>query len=510
MAYFKGIPYAQAPIGALRWSMPREPLAWDGARLAKAFGAACVQVPVPDNSLVFGEERNTSEDCLYLNVYTASIDAAERRPVIVWFHLGGFMMGWSGAPVYDGTALARAGAVVVTVNYRLGRLGFLAHPALSADSAHGTSGNYGLMDQIAALRWVGENIAAFGGDPACVTIYGVSAGSASVSALMASPLAKGLFHRAIGSSGGLFGPISTSSEIGDFLQSQDAAERSGAQLMQSIGARTAVELRALAPEAVLLAKTPEFWRARRGLLDTTYPIVDGYVLPMSPATAFECGHQNDVPLITGSNADEAAIVPFNEDTDTYLADSRALFASMFDRYIGLFPAGPGGRTAQSSSAANSDRLFSWQNWRWARLQARYGKRPVYYYHYAHEPPVPAGTVAEQGLNARVGAFHSAEIPYVFRNHGVRPWLWTDADRALSDTMSCYWLAFAKTGDPNGGARPHWNPFDANYRSVLRFDGIAAPAVAGESPRFAFWDDFYARAKHSPLEKNCEELEGRSA
>jgi para-nitrobenzyl esterase len=491
IVHFKGIPYAQPPLGALRWCAPREPLRWDGVRAATAFGAACVQPLVPENSLVSGSERVMSEDCLTLNVYTAGTDAAEKRPVIVWLHHGGFLMGWSGAPLYDGTALARAGAVLVTVNYRLGRLGFLAHPALSAEAPSATSGNYGLMDQVAALCWVRDNIAQFGGDPNCVTIYGVSAGAFSVSALMASPLAVGLFHRAIGSSGGALGPVASSSEGGDFLQSLDAAELTGANLMQSLGARTALELRALPADAILNVKATEFWHARRGLLDTTYPILDGYLLTQTPGAAYRSSGGRSVPLITGSTTDEASIVPFNQDTDSYLADSRAVFGDLYERYVALFPAGPDGLTARSSMAAASDRLFSWQNWQWARQHARYAHQPVYYYRFAHEPPVPPGSVAEQALNARVGAFHSAEIPYVFRNLDVRPWPWTERDRVLSQTMSDYWLAFARSGNPNGGGRSPWLAFADTTPRMRRFETEAGPAIAASTARFAFWDDFYA-------------------
>jgi para-nitrobenzyl esterase len=487
---FKGVPYAQPPLAALRWRAPQPVTPWNGVRSATSFGPACIQPLMPENSLLYGGEREMSEDCLYLNIYTANVDVAEHRPVILWLHHGGFMMGWSGAPIYDGSALARAGAVVVTVNYRLGRLGFLAHPALTAESPEHSSGNYGLMDQIAALTWVRDNIAAFGGDPDCVTIYGVSAGSFSVSALMASPLAQGLFHRAIGGSGGAFGPQANSSEIGDCLQPLAAAERTCAELMSSIGATTAAELRALSAEQILAAKIPEFWLARRGLLDTTYPIVDGYVLPDEPRRIFAARRHNDVPLITGSNADEASITPFNGDTDTYLADNRALLGPLFERFIKLFPAGPDGQTALSSAAANSDRLFSWQNWAWARLQAQYGRNPVYYYHFAHEPPVPANRVAEQGMTARVGAFHSAEIPYVFRNLAARDWPWSETDRELSETLSGYWLDFARSGDPNGGGRSRWLAFSMKDQHLMRFAAGAIPSLARASERFMFWDEFY--------------------
>lgn len=491
---FKGIPYAAPPVGALRWRPPQRPDAWEGVRPARSFGPACIQPLIPEQSILNGGEGAMSEDCLTLNIYTASTDAAEKRPVIVWLHHGGFMMGWSGSPLYDGGALARAGAVVVTVNYRLGRLGFLAHPGLSAESPAGSSGNYGLMDQIAALHWVRDNIGAFGGDPDCVTIYGVSAGCYSASALMASPLARGLFHRAIGSSGGAFGPVATSSEAGDCLMSLDAAEALGAQVMAGVGADTVEAMRALSPETILGAREAPFHLAPRGLLDTTYPILDGDVLPIDPYSVFSSSTHNDVPLITGSNREESAFSPFNGDTTRYLADSRAFFGPFFDRFIALFPAGVENRTAYSSMAANSDRLFSWQNWTWARLQAANGRKPVFYYNFVHAPPVPPQRYLEQHLNPDLGAFHTGEIPYVWRNLDRLDWHWSEADRALSEALSGYWVDFARSGDPNGGGRPLWPAFDTAGQAMMRFAETPQPGVAAPSARFAFWDDFYAWLK----------------
>lgn len=494
IARFKGIPYAKPPVGALRWRPPQRPEPWSGTRQALQFGPASIQLLSPKNSFWYMDEDAMSEDCLYLNVYTGSLDPAERRPVIVWLHFGAFNFGWSGSSLFDGTELARNGAVVVTVTYRLGRVGFLAHPALSAESEFHASGNYGLMDQIAALAWIRENIGAFGGDPGCVTVYGVSAGSFSVSALMASPLAEGLFHRAIGGSGGAFGPVSEdNSRIGDYSQSLEAAERAGEALMAGFGATTAEAMRALPVEPML---TIDLSQPGPGFFDSAYPLVDGHVLPVDPYRAFTSGRYNDVPLITGSSANE--IGPFFADTERYLEVSRALIGDFFDRFIALFPAGPDGRTMLSSSAGNGDRLFTWQNWTWARLQARHGRNPVYYYHFAHPSPVPQNRYLEQSLFPDLGAAHTSEVPYVFRNLAARSWPWSPTDHQLSDTMSAYWVEFARNGSPNGGNRPRWPSFVERDGQMMNFEGNP---VARSAPserlreRLLFWDEFFAKERH---------------
>jgi para-nitrobenzyl esterase len=497
VARFKGIPYAKPPVADLRWRPPQRPTPWSGTRQAVQFGPGSIQVLSPKNSFYHMNEGAMSEDCLYLNVYTGGLDPAERRPVIVWFHFGAFNFGWSGSALFDGTELARKGAVIVTVNYRLGRMGFLAHPALSAESKFHASGNYGLMDQIAALTWIRENIAAFGGDPGCVTIYGVSAGSFSVSALMASPLAKGLFHRAIGGSGGAFGPVSEdNSRIGDYSQSLKAAEHAGATLMAGFGAATAQQMRALPVEPLL---TIDLSQPGPGFFDSAYPLIDGYVLPVDPYRAFTGGQYNDVPLITGSSANE--IGPFFSDTETYLQVSRTLIGDSFERFIALFPAGPEGQTMRSSGAGNGDRLFTWQNWTWARLHARHGRNPVYYYHFAHASPVPANRYLEQSLFPNLGAVHTSELPYVFRNLAARDWPWSPTERELSDLMSGYWLEFARNGNPNGGSRPAWPKFVEADGQMMSFeDGAVARSAPSERlrERLAFWDDFFAKERARQL------------
>lgn len=436
---------------------------------------------------MYNGEHSFSEDCLYLNVFTGAAGRDDRRPVLVWLHMGAFNLGWSGGPLYDGAGLAAAGAVVVTVNYRLGRFGFLAHPALSAESSYGGSGNYGLMDQIAALQWIQSNIAAFGGDPSCVTIYGVSAGACAASILMASPAAKGLFHRIIAGSGGAFAPVSNGgTHFGARLQSLGSAEKSGVRVMKSRGAETAEEMRALpAHELVEVLFGP-----RADFLETAYPIIDGCVLPRSPWEVFADGQQNDVPLITGSNGDEH--LPGYVDRELFARLNRPLLGEAFDDLGQIYAMETEADFFASTGILGGDRTFTWQNWTWARLQAATGQNPVFYYHFSYEPPVPPGRYVEQPEGKGLGAAHSIELAYTWRNLAARDWPFTARDHQLSETMSNYWLHFMRSGEPNGPSLPEWPRFDPAAPKLLHFDvdgqpaPVSAPAL-GLERRMAFWD-----------------------
>ena len=294
---FKGVPYARPPLGILRWCPPQPVQHWSGSRPALKFGPRCVQPNRPDNAVGYFGPEDESEDCLYLNVWTGAPSAQEKRPVMVWIHGGGFVLGSGALPIFDGSGLARRGAVVVTMNYRLGRLGFLAHPALSAEQQHGTSGNYAMLDQLAVLRWVKTNIAAFGGNPDCVTLFGQSAGSSSVNTLMASPLAKGLFHRAIGQSGGAF--------FGRILQRLPTAERAGEEFARALGAQTIGDLREMSVRDIQFRR-PDEGNIIKDVYDSADPkgidrkngwsIIDGYVLPETVMEEFTQARQNDVSL----------------------------------------------------------------------------------------------------------------------------------------------------------------------------------------------------------------------
>lgn len=449
---FLGLPYAQAPVGDLRWRAPRPAVSWKGVRPAAAFASACPQRGV---SMPGEPPPKTSEDCLYLNVWTPA-KSTRPLPVIVWIHGGGWTNGATSLPLYAGDALPKRGVVVVSIAYRLGALGFLAHPALSAESG-GSSGDYGLMDQVAALRWVRRNIAAFGGDPGNVTIAGQSAGAMSVSLLMASPDAKDLFHRAIAQSGGVFEPLALAT---GYLLAK--AERDGAAFAEKQGADTAAQLRAL-PVEVLTAPDA----ARLG-----HPVIGARVLPLAPWDAYAAGRQARVPLLLGYNAEEARSL-----TDLSAIRAASFQADLAKTFGPLPPALLAGYTYSDDTSAQAargaferDLRFGWDMWAWARLQARAGA-PAYLYRFSRRPPFPDGSV-----RAGWGASHFAELWYMFGHLDQEPWAWSAADRRLSATMVDQWVAFARTGDPNGGGRPAWPRFEEADPKALELDDtiIAKP------------------------------------
>lgn len=451
---FLGLPYAQPPVGDLRWRPPRPATAWTGVRPATAFAPACPQrgVSMPGEPL-----PATLEDCLYLTVWTPTQSSA-RLPVIVWIHGGGWTNGATSLPLYAGDTLAARGAVVVSIAYRLGALGFLAHPALSAEDG-GSSGDYGLMDQIAALRWVQRNIGAFGGDPGNVTIAGQSAGAMSVSLLLAAPQAKGLFHRAIAQSGGVFEPLA----LAPGYQLANA-ERAGAAFADKLGATTAAQLRAL-PVEVLTAPGA----ARLG-----HPVIGARVLPLAPWDAYASGRVRRVPLLLGYNAEEARSL-----TDlssiraaSFHADLAKTFGQLPPALLAGYPFTDDASAQTARGAFERDLRFGWDMWAWARLQARAGA-PAYLYRFSRRPPFPQNSV-----RAGWGASHFAELWYMFGQLDQEPWAWTEIDRRLSATMVDQWVAFARTGNPNGEGRPTWPLFDGADPRLLEFgDTIEAKPFA---------------------------------
>jgi para-nitrobenzyl esterase len=462
---FKGIPYARPPVGELRWRPPQRANSWDGVRPAHAFGRRCIQ-PDRVNTAVgyFGPELE-GEDCLYLNVWT-SAEAGDKRPVMVWIHGGAFTVGSGALPFSDGENLARKGAVLVTINYRLGRLGFLAHPQLSAEQPYRTSGNYGLLDQIAALTWVRDNIAAFGGDPNCVTVFGQSAGSSSISSLMTSPLAKGLFHRAIGQSGGAF--------FARILRKLETAEAAGAEFGRAIGADSLEELRRR-PARELQLVIPSDNCALNEYYDSSNPmgvdrangwsIIDGYVVPDALMSVFSRREQNDVPLLTGATADEGSTQPPTTSIAEFKRRAQSEYGDLAELFLKLFPAETPEQVIESSRRAVGTRVFNWENWAWANMQAQNGTQPVYFYYFAQVPPKPI-LPGGGDLSRDIGAFHTAEIPYVFGTLNSRTWPWTERDRKLSGILGDYWVNFARTGDPNSCGLPQWPRYDRNAPSTL--------------------------------------------
>jgi len=422
---YKGVPFAAPPVGDLRWRAPEPAASWKGVRAADKFSSTCMQTPYPEGSLYRSTPEPVTEDCLYLNIYTAASAASVKRPVMVWIHGGAFIKGSGSTPTYDGSALATKGAVVVTINYRLGIFGFFANPELTAESGHHASGNYAILDQIAALKWVQKNIAAFGGDPSRVTIFGESAGSWAVNALVASPLAKGLFHRAIGESGANFGSIPKMTE----------AEKAGAK------AGSVADLRAKSADDIL--KLP--WAIAL--------TIDGYVEPELVRTIFEKGHQNDVPILIGSNADEGtAFMPPKMSVAAYEGSVRGRLGVYADDFLRLYPASTDEEAWKAAAHVMRDQTFGVQMRMWARLQAKTGKAPAYLYYFSRVPP--GGELARH-----YGAFHASEISYAFGTPDIGRRPWNDDDKKLSDIMSSYWVNFAATGNPNGPGLPVWPQYD---------------------------------------------------
>jgi para-nitrobenzyl esterase len=458
IAVYKGIPFAAPPVGQLRWREPQPANPWQGVRAADAFAPACMQTGV---SMPGETPPTVSEDCLYLNIWAPAHSGMAQLPVMVWIYGGGFFNGSASMPLYWGDRLARKGVVVVTFGYRVGPFGFLAQPELTRESPHHSSGNYGFEDQIAALAWVKRNIAAFGGDPARVTIAGQSAGAASVSVLMASPLARGLFARAIAESGGMFEPM----QLAPNYQLANA-EKDGEAYAASVGAKSLAELRALPASALLKGKAGEI----------SHPVLEPYVIPQSPYDAFVAGQQNDVPILVGSNANEARSLIDDLDTVTAVNFSAGIakrWGALPPQLLEAYPHATDAEARQARLDFERDLRFGWDDWAWARLESMRGRNAVYYYRFAHSPPFPAGTVYDGW-----GASHFSELWYTFDHLGQEPWAWSAADRKLADEMSRYWVNFARTGNPNGAGLPEWPTFTpADGRTLI----LDEPTSAGPIP-----------------------------
>jgi para-nitrobenzyl esterase len=439
---FKGIPYAAPPIGPLRWKAPQPAPKWSGIRPADEFGARCMQGRIYED-MVF-RDNGPSEDCLYLNVWTPAESTRTALPVMVWIYGGGFAAGSASEPRQDGENLARKSVVVVSFNYRLGVFGFFSHPELTRESKHHASGNYGLLDQAAALQWVQTNIKAFGGDPAKVTIFGESAGSFSVSALMASPLSKDLFQRAIGESGAFFGNTLRTKAL---TQSEEA----DVKFAQSIGAANLEELRSKSAADLLQG-------ALRQKMIRFAPNIDGYFLPEDPASIFKSGKQSHVPLLAGWNHDEGSYKAiFEKDAATaenLKAKARAKFGDRTEDFLKLYPTNNDEEAKRSAQELAGDQFIGFSTWKWIDIHRQTGASQVYRYMFDQAPP---SSPSEESH----GAYHSAEIEFVFNNLDYKKLSWTPADRKLADLMSTYWTNFAKAGDPNGPQVPNWPVYNSN-------------------------------------------------
>jgi para-nitrobenzyl esterase len=490
---FKGVPYAAPPVGDLRWRPPQPAAPWQGVRAADQYGPICPQAP-PQGL----RDRPMSEDCLHLDVWTAAKAAREGRPVMVWFH-GGGPFGADSEPNFDGEALARKGVVVVTVNYRLGVLGNLATPELSRESGHGASGDYGLMDDVAALKWVQRNIAAFGGDPKNVTLFGQSFGAGTQHMLSLSPLAKGLYQRMIVESHARYPRDPTIFEVATAYRTLDEAEANGRKFAEALGAKTLKEMR----EAPL----PKVMEAARTATGAGH-VVDGYVVPHGYSETYALGAQNDVFVIAGFTRDETGALP---DTafdraheraiaaatnppprtnnvpqpiatlDGYRSYAQRRFGPMADEFMKLYPATSDREAFLASNAAVRDngRVSLWM---WAGAWRKAGTKPVYLYFWDHAPP---------GKNHDfTGAYHESEIAYVFNHESKLDEPWTADDRRIADAMSSYWVNYARTGDPNGPGLAKWAAFDGKTEQVMEVGDRFGPLPPADKAKVDFWKRFY--------------------
>lgn len=441
---FKGIPFAAPPVGDLRWKAPQAVENWEGVKEAKAYGPAAFQGGNPPSG--------KSEDCLYLNVWTPAKSDNEKIPVLVWIYGGGFGFGSTAEPVYTGEMLAKKGVVFVSIAYRVGQLGFLPHPELSAESPNKVSGNYGLMDMIAGLQWIQENIEAFGGDPDKVSIFGESAGGIAVSMLCASPLAKGLFHGAISESGGSFGPPRATTYPGENLKRLSEAEKAGEAYALAAGASSISELRKIAPDSL-----PSGWG-----IGMSWPIIDGYVIPDDQYKLYEAGEYNDIPILVGYNSDEGASFSRERNPEEFIRGVETRYGKFADDLIKAYPVGENTVPKTARDLAR-DAAFGWHTWIWAKLQSQTGKSKVFYYYFDQHPDYP-----EDSPRAGYGSPHGQEVAYVFQHLDPSNPQTSQSDLEISEAMASYWTNFARYGDPNGDGLPQWPAFSDSNPEVMYF------------------------------------------
>lgn len=462
---YKGIPFAAPPVGNLRWAPPEAPASWEGTHAADTYGHSCMQ-NAPQDRLPWTMEyliaNEVDEDCLTLNIWTPAKNNAENLPVFVYFHGGAFVEGSGEVPLYNGERMAAQGIIVITVNYRLGILGFLAHPELTAESPYNTSGNYALLDMVASLEWIKQNIAAFGGNPNQVTIAGQSAGAEAVRALVASPLTSGLFHGAI-----------EQSAVGAYTPPLAEAEEIGQSLLEALGAGSIAALRALSADSL------HALHAQRANVRLA-PIVDGRLLPTTAFDAYDAGTHNDVPMMMGFTADEFAGIFFDPDelnAPAFYAMAQANYGDeRLDEFKALYPAATEAELQQSFTAQQQD-TWSIRLYELAQRRATSGTAATFNYIFDRATPWPE--------HPRYKAFHSSEIPYVFDNQHLIDRPWEAADRTLASQMSAYWVNFVKNGNPNGEGLPAWPASDDQF---LRLDTTIQPAEMLSPEKIAFYSE----------------------
>jgi para-nitrobenzyl esterase len=488
LTVYRGIPFAAPPVGDLRWKAPQPAAKWEGVKQTTKFA------PSPIQSMGMGGPgggSGSSEDCLYLNIWTPAKSAGDRIPVLVWIYGGGFSGGSTSDRNYSGENLAKKGVVLVSIAYRVGQMGFFAHPELTAESPNHSSGNYGLLDMIAGLQWIQKNIAAFGGNPDKVTIFGESAGGIAVSMLCASPLAKGLFHGAISQSGGSFGPPRPTTFPGENLKRLADAEQAGLDFAKNAGVSSIAELRKLTPEQLSggrggapSARGGGASGGRSGGM--SWPIIDGYVIPDDQYKLYEAGKFNDTPILVGYNSDEGASFSPPPTSEDYIAGVKSRYGKFADDLIKAYPAGTGTPPKTARDLAR-DAAFGWQTWIWARLQSKMGKSSAYYYYFDQHLEYPAGSP-----QADRGSPHGADVPYVFMHLATgRGGQTSTTDQAISEAMATYWTNFAKYGHPNGEGVPNWPAFSDANPMVMYFAQTPHTGPVPSADSLAVLDKYFA-------------------
>ena len=483
IATYWAIPFAEAPVGELRWKAPVPKAPWTGVR-------ECLEPagmpPQQTRSWPGAPAPKVTEDCLYLNIQTPAKSVKDKLPVLVWIHGGGFITG--DANSNNGIRFAEQGIVYVSLSYRTGALGFLALPELTAENPRHISGNYGLLDMVEGLKWVKENIAAFGGDPAKVTIMGESAGAIAVSMLCASPLAKGLFRGAISESGGSFCPVDAVRVDNNGIRDVKGSEDYGLAWMKRIGVSSLSELRETAWEKLVSDE-------QSGGVGGFWPTVDGCVLPDDQYKMYEAGNYNDVNVLIGTNSDEGSMFVRPTQLAKYQADIKAEYGPFADRMLQLYPASSDEETFAALSDIFRETAFSWPTWAWATLQQKTGKGKVYLYYFDQFNENGGMFGGRPGRKPR-GAGHASELPYVFGQSWGRPF--EGADKTVSDAMNTYWANFVKTGDPNGEGLADWPVYKDGTASVMFFKDGTSLIETPNKPQLLLMEDYFAWKRQQPI------------
>ena len=475
LSTFKGIPFAAPPVGALRWKAPQPVVPWTDVKQTVAFANSCMQDMAMARQM--GDTSEISEDCLYLNVWTPAARASDRLPVLVWIYGGGFSGGMTSVPMYNGEHLAKKGIVVVSIAYRVGAFGFLAHPELSAESGKG-SGNYGLQDMIAGLEWVKNNVDRFGGDPSKVTIFGHSAGGMAVSMLAASPAAAELFRGVIAMSGASMAPLRTGArgETGLRVPLLSIAETEGAAFIGKLGAADITAARGISAE--------DIQKAVAGSGVSFRPVSDGNIIIDDQYRLYQSGRFNDTPILIGSTSDEAASFGARKtNVAEFVKQVNSSYGSDAAAILAVYPHANDEEASLSSKQLSRDNTFGWNAWAWAYMQARHGKGSAFVYYFDQHPPTsPDGTG------------HGLDVPYAFQTltgrDGAPP---ESADVALSDVVSSYWVNFTKTGDPNANGLPVWTPYsDAAPKAMVFRNGAGTTEAYPNMEKLQVMDKYFAR------------------